>query len=74
MGEGLFFRYADGKEICVKEVKDLKGDGLLVIILERVLREDDLLKVQQRIENRIGNGTRVLVLNADVKKVMRLEK
>lgn len=73
MNEGLFFRRADGKEIPVKEVEGLKGNGLLILIMERVLRDEDLQKIQQRVENRIGDGTRVLALNADIKKVMRLE-
>lgn len=73
MNEGLFFRRADGKEIPVKEVEGLKGNGLLILITEMLLREEDLQKIQQRVEKHIGDGTRVLVLDAKIKKVMRLE-
>jgi hypothetical protein len=73
MNEGLFFRRADGKEIPVKEVEGLKGNGLLILITEMLLREEDLQKIQQRVEKHIGDGTRVLVLDAKIKKVMRLD-
>ena len=73
MNEGLFFRRADSKEIPVKEVEGLKGNGLLILITEMLLREEDLQKIQQRVEKHIGDGTRVLVLDAKIKKVMRLE-
>ena len=73
MNEGLFFRRADGKEIPVKEVEGLKGNGLLILITEMLLREEDLQKIQQRVEKHIGDGTRVLVLDAKIKMVMRLE-
>ena len=72
MNEGLFFRRADGAEIPVKEVEGLKGDGLLILMTETFLREEDMQKMQS-IERRIGDGTRVLVLDAQIKKVMRLE-
>lgn len=73
MNEGLFFRRADGKEIPVKEVKGLEGNGLLILITEMLLRDEDLQKIQQRVEKHIGDGTRVIVLDAKIKKVMRLE-
>lgn len=73
MNEGLFFRRADGKEIPVKEVEGLKGNGLLILITEMLLRDEDLQKIQQRVEKHIGDRTRVLVLDAKIKKVMRLE-
>lgn len=74
MNEGLFFRRADGAEIPVKEVEGLKGNGrLLILMTETFLREEDMQKMQQSIERRIGDGTRVLVLDARIKKVMRLE-
>lgn len=73
MNEGLFFRRADGAEIPVKEVEGMKGDGLLILMTETFLREEDMQKMQQSIERRIGDGTRVLVLDAQIKKVMRLE-
>ena len=73
MNEGLFFRRADGKEIPVKEVEGLKGNGLLILITEMLLRDEDLQKIQQRVEKHIGDGTRALVLDAKIKKVMRLE-
>lgn len=71
MNEGLFFRRADGAEIPVKEVEGLKGNGLLILMTETFLREEDMQKMQQSIERRIGDGTRVLVLDARIKKVMR---
>lgn len=43
MNEGLFFRRADGAEIPVKEVEGLKGDGLLILMTETFLREEDLI-------------------------------
>lgn len=73
MNEGLFFRRADGAEIPVKEVEGLKGNGLLILMTETFLREEDMQKMQQSIERRIGDGTRVLVLDARIKKVMRLD-
>lgn len=73
VNEGLFFRRADGKEIPVKEVEGLKGNGLLILTTEMLLRDEDLQKIQQSIEKRIGDGTRVLMLDARIKKVMRLE-
>lgn len=73
MNEGLFFRRADGTEIPVKEVEGLKGNGLLIFMTGTFLREEDMQEMQQRIEKRIGDGTRVLVLDARIKKVMRLE-
>lgn len=73
MKEGLFFRRADGAEIPVKEVEGLEGNGLLILIAATILREEDMQKMRQRIEKRIGDGTRVLVLDARIKKVMRLE-
>lgn len=60
MNEGLFFRRADGAEIPVKEVEGLKGNGLLILMTETFLREEDMQKMQQSIERRIGDGTRVL--------------
>lgn len=68
MNEGLFFRRADGAEIPVKEVEGLKGNGLLILMTETFLREEDMQKMQQSIERRIGDGTRVLVLDARIKK------
>lgn len=68
MNEGLFFRRADGKEIPVKEVEGLKGNGLLILTTEMLLRDEDLQKIQQSIEKRIGDGTRVLMLDARIKK------
>lgn len=56
-----------------KEVEGLKGNGLLILMTETFLREEDMQKMQQSIERRIGDGTRVLVLDARIKKVMRLE-
>jgi hypothetical protein len=73
MKEGLFFRRADGTEIPVKEVEGLKGNGLLILTTRTRLREEDMQKMQQSIEKRIGDGTRVLVLDAGIEKVMRLE-
>jgi hypothetical protein len=73
MKEGLFFRRADGTEIPVKEVEGLEGNGLLILIAAAILREEDMQKMQQSIEKSIGDGTRVLVLDARIKKVMRLE-
>lgn len=73
MKEGLFFRRADGTEILVKEVEGLEGNGLLILIAAAILREEDMQKMQQSIEKSIGDGTRVLVLDARIKKVMRLE-
>lgn len=73
MNEGLFFRRADGVEIPVKEVEGLKGNGLLILTTRMRLREEDMQKMQQSIERRIGDGTRVLVLDAGIEKVMRLE-
>lgn len=73
MKEGLFFRRADGAEIPVKEVEGLNGNGLLIFITGTFLREEDMQKMQKSIEKRIGDGTRVLVLDAKIKKVMRLE-
>lgn len=73
MKEGLFFRRADGTEIPVKEVRGLKGNGLLILTTVAFLREEDMQKMQQSIEARIGNGTRVLVLDARIKEIMRLE-
>lgn len=73
MNEDLFFRRADGAEIPVKEVEGLKGNGLLILMTETFLREEDMQKMQQSIERRIGDGTRVLVLDVRIKKVMRLE-
>lgn len=69
MNEGLFFRRADGAEIPVKEVEGLKGDGLLILMTETFLREEDMQKMQQSIERRIGDGTRVLVLDAQIKRL-----
>lgn len=73
MKEGLFFRRTDGTEILVKEVEGLEGNGLLILIAAAILREEDMQKMQQSIEKSIGDGTRVLVLDARIKKVMRLE-
>lgn len=69
MNEGLFFRRADGAEIPVKEVEGLKGNGLLILMTETFLREEDMQKMQQSIERRIGDGTRVLVLDARIKRL-----
>lgn len=71
--EGIFFRRADGVEIPVKEVEGLKGNGLLIVILAGAYKEEDMRKVQQNIETRIGDGTRVLILDERVKEIMRLE-
>lgn len=49
MNEGLFFRRADGAEIPVKEVEGLKGNGLLILMTETFLREEDMQKMQQSI-------------------------
>lgn len=49
MNEGLFFRRADGAEIPVKEVEGLKGNGLLILMTETFLREEDMQKMQCRI-------------------------
>lgn len=73
MKEGLFFRRADGAEIPVKEVKGLKGNGLLIFITGIYLSKEDMQEMQQSIEERIGDGTRVLVLDARIKEIMRLE-
>lgn len=73
MKEGLFFRCADGAEIPVKEVRGLKGNGLLILTTGAFLREEDMQKMQQSIEARIDDGTRVLVLDARIKEIMRLE-
>lgn len=74
MKEGLFFRRADGAEIPVKEVEGLAGNGILILITEMILRPEDMEKMQRSIEKRIGDGTRALVLDARIKKVMRLEE
>ncbi len=74
MKEGLFFRRADGAEIPVKEVEGLTGNGILILITEVFLRPEDMEKMQRSIEKRIGDGTRALVLDARIKKVMRLEE
>ena len=57
----------------MKEVEGLKGNGLLILTTTTFLREEDMQEMQQSIEKRIGDGTRVLVLDARIKKVMRLE-
>ena len=69
----IFFRCTDGTEIPVKEVRGLEGNGVLIIIMAQILRKEDMQKMEQNIETRLGNGMRVIVLDERVKEIMRLE-
>lgn len=62
MNEGLFFRRADGAEIPVKEVEGLKGNGLLILMTETFLREEDMQKMQQSLKGVSGTGRGFLCL------------
>ena len=52
----IFFRCTDGTEIPVKEVRGLEGNGVLIIIMAQILRKEDMQKMEQNIETRLGNG------------------
>ena len=69
----IFFRCTDGTEIPVKEVRGLEGNGVLIIIMAQIIRKEDMQKMEQNIETRLGNGMRVIVLDERVKEIMRLE-
>ena len=70
--EGIFYRTADGREVPIKEVEGLTGKGTIIIQTACMMRPEDTERVRKRIEEQIGGH--VVVLDASVVRVMRLEE
>lgn len=74
MKEGLFYRNGSGKETPLCEVSGLSGCGALIVQAGLILREDDKRRMKAEIEEMIGGNIRVVVLDARISKVMRIEE
>lgn len=74
MIEGIFYRAADGTEIPIKEVEGLKGRGAIILKTSVLLKPEEAEKIAERVKQGIGQETRVLVLDALIDKILRLEE
>lgn len=70
----LFLRTDNGQEIPIREVQNLEGGGMLILLSSLYLKPRDAKMIAHAVEEQIGNGTRVLVLGADIRQVMRLQQ
>ena len=70
----LFLRTDDGREIPIKEVEHLDGGGMLILLSAMYLKPSDARAIASEIEDRIGDGTRVLVLDSTIRQIMRLQQ
>lgn len=73
MKEGLFYRNRSGKETPLCEVSGLSGCGALIVQAGLLLREGDKQRMKAEIEEMLGGNIRVVVLDASITRVMRLE-
>lgn len=70
--EGIFYRTEDGREVPIKEVQGLSGSGAIIVQTAHILRPEDAERVRKRIEEQVGG--RVVLIDASIVRIMRLEE